>query len=78
MAEKKVTFPASWLAEAREAYATYKTDWEREEIEESILTGNPPEPPQDWDDFLIEYHYAELENAVFLGFAGSLPTSFGE
>lgn len=78
MTQKQVTFPPGWLAEAREAYDTYKTDWEREEAEQSILTGDDPEPPQDWDDFLIEYHYAELENAVFIGFAGSLPESFGE
>ena len=68
MTEKKVSFPPAWLAEARSAYDAYKVEWESEEIEEAIATGNDPEPPQCWEDFLIEYHYAELEAAVFVSF----------
>jgi hypothetical protein len=68
MTEKKISFPPAWLAEARAAYDGYKAEWEQEEIERAIATGDDPVPPQGWDDFLIEYHYAELEASVFVSF----------
>lgn len=68
MTKKQVSFPPAWIAEALSAYEGYKAEWEIEEAERSILTGDDPEPPQEWDDFLIEYHYAELEASVFVAF----------
>lgn len=65
---KQISFPPAWLAEARKAYDAYRDEWDREESERAILTGDDPEPAQEWDDFLIEYHYAELESAVFVAY----------
>lgn len=64
--KKQITFPAVWLAEARAAYDRYVVEWRIEEEERVLEGGGVPEAPQHWDDFLIEYHYAELENSVLV------------
>jgi hypothetical protein len=69
--KKQITFPPSWLAEARAVYDQYVNEHWEEEREVMVGTGYEPEPPQPWDDFLIEYHYAELENSVFIDFVNN-------
>lgn len=64
--KKQITFPPAWLAEAKAAYDQYVEEWRAEETERAIGTGEDPEEPQDWDEFLIEYHYAELECSVYV------------
>lgn len=65
--KKEISFPPAWLGEVRESYLQYRAEWEREETERTLGTGDDPEPPQGWDDFLIEYHYAELEACISVG-----------
>lgn len=62
--EGLIKIPPAWMAEAQEAYDQYKSEWEREEIERVLGTGDDPEPAQSWEDFFSEYLYAELENSV--------------
>lgn len=64
--KKQITFPPAWLAEAKGAYDQYVEEWRAEEAERVVGTGTDPEEPQGWDEFLIEYHYAELENSVYV------------
>ena len=56
--------PPEWMAEAKEAYAVYKAEWEQEEIERVLGTGDSPEPAQEWPQFFADYLYAELENCT--------------
>jgi len=64
-----IKIPPLWMAEAKTAYAQYKSEWEREEMERVLGTGDDPEPAQPWPDFFSEYLYAELENSVYVDIA---------
>lgn len=59
-----IKIPPQWMAEAKEAYAIYKAEWEQEEMERVLGTGDDPEPAQQWPQFFSEYLYAELENST--------------
>jgi len=61
-----IKIPPLWMAEARTAYAQYKEEWEREETERVLGTGDDPDPAQEWSSFFAEYLYAELENSVYV------------
>jgi hypothetical protein len=65
--KKQISFPPAWLGEVRAAYDCYRIEWENEEAERERESGEPAEKPQGWDDFLIEYHYAELAACVGVG-----------
>lgn len=69
--QKQMTFPPAWVAEAKAMYDQYVAEHWAEEQEAMVGTGHEPEPPQSWEEFLIEYHYAELENAVFVDFVNN-------
>jgi hypothetical protein len=72
-----VKIPPLWMAEAKQAYAQYKQEWEREETERVLGTGDDPEPAQDWPSFFSEYLYAELENSVYVDIAnGAIAGSY--
>jgi len=62
-----VRIPPEWMAEVREAYRQYCDEWQREETERTLGTGDTPEPPQPWVDFFREYLFAELQNCVYVG-----------
>lgn len=62
--ELKVNLPGRWLAEVRDTYNAYVTEWIEEEAGRSVRMRVDPEPPQEWSDYLIEYLEAELENSV--------------
>jgi len=59
-----IKIPPEWMAEARGAYEVYRAEWEQEEIERVLGTGDDPEPAQEWPQFFAEYLYAELENCT--------------
>lgn len=71
----ELRIPPCWMAEAKEAYAQYRSEFEVEEAEAAILTGRDPEIPEDWDSFFASYLYAELQAAAYSDFLDSLPTS---
>ncbi len=60
----KLEFPPEWLLQTKLVYQQYCEEWRVEEMERVLGTGDEPEPPQSWPEFLTSYHYAELENAV--------------
>lgn len=69
--ENLVKIPPAWMAEVREAYRQYCDEWQKEEAERVLGTGDDPEPPQSWNLFFREYLYAELENSVYVGTANA-------
>lgn len=72
-----IKIPPLWMAEARQAYAQYKEEWEKEETERVLGTGDDPEPAQEWAKFFSEYLYAELENSVYVDVAnGAIASSY--
>lgn len=72
-----IKIPPLWMAEAKAAYAQYKEEWEKEETERVLGTGDDPEPAQEWAKFFSEYLYAELENSVYVDVAnGAIASSY--
>lgn len=61
-----VRIPPEWMAEVKEAYRQYCDEWQREEMERTLGTGDTPEPVQPWVDFFREYLFAELQNCVYV------------
>lgn len=45
----QITFPPSWMAEARANYDRYVVEWRQEEAERAVLTGDTPEEPETWE-----------------------------